>query len=314
MKRMTSGALLVGLVCIAACGPIRGRCGGGRKCSPPVEPSQCDLDVDTGTRTFVITGFHIPSPSVGFDVDGLVSTEADLSGCYVADAPGGIDNALAAIFPTPSGPGDGAVDIAYPMNEALADDTLRVEVVLARWNGTANDPCVDVTLAVFERGTALDPLTADAELIDATIAEVAFEQDLALTPLVSVDSGEVVGTCDVDCDAVALDLTIRSVLLRLTFDAEMATVISGPWQAGTASSMLGGYVRYLGGSGNALGLSVRHFVEAIDPLMVPAVDDLFRTHLDLDGSPYLSTCIIADGAPSADAFSMAMTMTSATTE
>lgn len=71
---------------------------------------------------------------------------------------------------------------------------------------------------------SLRGLTAVASLVDGTIERVDFDQDLALTP--SFDTG------------VALDVTIRSVLLRLTFDPSMTNVLWAP--TSTTSSMLGG--------------------------------------------------------------------------
>lgn len=280
----------------------------------PYEASSCALGNEPGTRAYPIRTLRIPTipspeaplPAVGFNIDGLTSTEADLAGCDQADMPGGVDDAFANIVV--------ALDDTLP--EVFAFDDLGIvpimqfielEVVISDWNETATDPCVVVTLHGTMSGRAITPLVGRASLVSGGVSLVAFGADLPVTIRIEPENlGGLGGLCTVDCLGFDVDFTIEGLVARLRFSDDMTHLVVAEAPDNTNATMLGGHVRYTGDAPGAFTTVVTRLINAIDPDLWATVQNVFSQRLDLDSTPTLSACTTVGSGTSADAFSIAV--------
>lgn len=281
----------------------------------PVGETTCTLDADVGSRTFAIEALRVPIrsdeegalPAVGFDLDGLVSTATDVEGCYTADLPGGLDNgfavlneAIADVF------GQANVDVDAAIASEVADEVLALELVIADWNETSSDPCISVTLRGAEDGRPIDTLTGRAPLVAGVVSVVTFGASLAIRPTFSVRQGAVVPTCDGDCTAVALAITIRELIARLRFSADMRELLVSESPNSANSTMLGGYVRYTEEDETSFGTQLANLAEVLAEGSSYDIRRGLEARLDLDSTPTLAPCSPVGNVTSADSVSIAL--------
>lgn len=283
---------------------------------PPIDVPSCDLasDTDTMERVYSVATLAIPaSNTIGFNIDGLNSTSnADVAGCRRLDGqPGGIDNALAQII---MGLGDvlteAGVDINEELQNAVDMGAIDLTVTLTKWNGTASDSCVGVTIAGESAGEPIASLTGSAELASGTIAQVAFPTRLTISPTFQLSPDGGLGSCDgEDCIDVPLSISIGNARARLVFAGDMSGFgYPASGQTNANASIVAGVVRYSGTvEDGAFQPGLEALVGSIDEGLVPTVNTIFTTYLDLDVTPSLTACTSAGGSMvSADAFSAAI--------
>ena len=133
----TALALLTPLALAPACSPVPGECGVSKD-----EPHVVVLNR-------LALGREVDGQSMGFDLDGQVTTEGGADGCGIGDYQGfdgraGVDNALARLIPVLEL--TEAVALEDLAQLAVNQGELLIMVQLDHLDSYAQDECVDLTL------------------------------------------------------------------------------------------------------------------------------------------------------------------------
>lgn len=295
-----------------------GICRVGALCVPQVT---CTPTGDAEQRTFPIAQMAIPSrptsnaplPAVGFNIDGLTSTQTDLAGCNMADLPGGIDNGLAALMPPTNDPLIAPLGAHLSLQAQVDSGRIALMLTMDDWNGTSDDDCVRFTLSGTSSGQSIPALVGASPLTMGFTQDVWFgsTRTLTLSTRLALNAGGGLEVCETDCVEYDLPIVIERVMGRFRFGPEMSSLVFDPSPTTTNSSMLGGYVRYVGVDSGAVAVHLEPIVRTIDPSGWPSFDAQMRDHLDLDSTPSLSACTFVDaGGTSADTLSVALLVSS----
>jgi hypothetical protein len=181
------------------------------------------------------------------------------------------------------------------------------------WNGTSDDDCVRFTLSGTSSGQSIPALVGASPMVQGFAQEVRFGSTRAVTlmPRLALNAGGGLEVCEADCVEYDMPIVIEELRARFRFGPEMTSLVFDPSPTTTNSSMIGGYVRYLGVDSGALAVHLEPIVRAIDPSGWPSFDAHVRDHLDLDSTPSLSACAFVDaGGTSADTLSIALLVSS----
>ncbi len=246
-------------------------CAGGEPDVPA--DGQCDGDGDRQVLLVSVLSFAREEPlgtSVGFDLDGQVSTASDATGCYVEDLVGpdgeaGIDNSMAALLPVPDT--TEAVVLEALVQESIHNGSLLLMVELGDVDGELDDRCVDVS--VF-KGQGAPMIGNDGWILP--------NQTLSLDPESPVNEAPSASLVDGVLESGPVDLISLPILV---LDLDTTLEIFGA-QIRLERHDDGSWTGLLGGGVEAQALSDVAQLANVDPGIAELIDPLLGIIADLE--------------------------------